>query len=518
MKAHLLFRDLDLLDVAEPPNAEDLVQDLDLDRLLDAMAGKDELIRQVARAVLLNGLTEPQHIHYRLAVLDDCLREPARARELYDLAGEGIAAERSEFNAFFADRPEPLLDRSRRILLLFFQVLRKLRRLGDVAAVDFVSEGFIQFFAMLTTELDEGYFHEVDVHLKQLEFRNGLLLSARLGAGNQGIDYVLRQPREENRSFFNRTGLHKPTYSHTIPDRDDGGFQALSELRDRGLSEVANAVAQSTDHVLNFFRALRAELAFYIGCLNLHERLAGAGVAVCYPVAQPPGSARLSARGLFDVCLALRTSDPVIGNDLNADGKKLVMITGANQGGKSTFLRSVGLAHLMMSAGMFVAGTAFTASTRAGLFTHFKREEDATMASGKLDEELARMRDIAVRISPGALLLCNESFASTNEREGSEIAREVLRAMIDADVTVVFVTHLFDLAHGFYNESLHTALFLRAERGEDTHRTFRILVGEPLPTSYGRDLYARIFAGRSSDDAGQPGAAPALPAASGAER
>ena len=128
------------------------------------------------------------------------------------------------------------------------------------------------------------------------------------------------------------------------------------------------------------------------------------------------------------------------------------MITGANQGGKSTFLRSVGLAQLMMQAGMFVAAGSFTATTCTGLFTHYKREEDATMEKGKLEEELARMSGIADQITAGGLLLCNESFASTNEREGSEIARQIIRALTEAGIRIAFVTHLYDLAERLHAE------------------------------------------------------------------
>jgi len=153
----------------------------------------------------------------------------------------------------------------------------------------------------------------------------------------------------------------------------------------------------------------------------------------------------------------------------------------------------VGLAQLMMQSGMFVAAESFSANVCDGVFTHFKRREDSTMESGKLDEELSRMSDIADRISPNCILLCNESFAATNEREGSEIARQLVRALIEAGIKVFFVTHLFDLADGFYRQELETALFLRAERQPDGHRTFRLLEGEPLPTSYGEDSYRRIF-------------------------
>ena len=111
------------------------------------------------------------------------------------------------------------------------------------------------------------------------------------------------------------------------------------------------------------------------------------------------------------------------------------------------------------------------------------------------------MSGIAGQITAGCLLLCNESFASTNEREGSQIARQIVRALLESGIRVFFVTHLFDLAHGFYEEKRETGLFLRPERRDDGTRTFRLLEGEPLPTSYGPDLYRQIFgavAGRGS--------------------
>jgi DNA mismatch repair ATPase MutS len=169
------------------------------------------------------------------------------------------------------------------------------------------------------------------------------------------------------------------------------------------------------------------------------------------------------------------------------------MITGANQGGKSTLLRSLGLAQLMMQCGMFVGARSLRASVCAGVFTHYKREEDATMQRGKLDEELSRMSEIADQITPRSILLCNESFASTNEREGSEIARQVVRAMVDKRIRVFFVTHMYELAHNLHAEQLETALFLRAEREPDGRRTFKLREREPLPTSYGEDSYRRVF-------------------------
>ena len=134
---------------------------------------------------------------------------------------------------------------------------------------------------------------------------------------------------------------------------------------------------------------LRAELGFYVSCLNLRDQLGAAGTSrVAFPVPSPWDSLELSCEDLRDASLALRT-ERVVGNDVDADGKSLVIITGANSGGKSTFLRSVGLAQLMMQCGMFVAARSLRASVCRQIFTHFIREEDPAMVSGRLDEELA---------------------------------------------------------------------------------------------------------------------------------
>ena len=90
-------------------------------------------------------------------------------------------------------------------------------------------------------------------------------------------------------------------------------------------------------------------------------------------------------------------------------------------------------------------------------------------------------------------MLFNESFAATNEREGSEIARQITRALLEKQVKVFFVTHLYEFAHGFYEEGMENAIFLRAERKADGGRTFKLIEGAPLQTSYGEDLYKKIF-------------------------
>jgi DNA mismatch repair ATPase MutS len=372
--------------------------------------------------------------------------------------------------------------------------LRQLRRIADEHAEGFRSEGFGRFFAMMSEELTYDYLETVERHLGELELKRGVLESAELGAGDKGARYAFHQPPQEP-GWRQRLlpGKQPPSYSFDLHPRDEAGFRALTEIKGRGLNPVADAVAQSAEHVQSFFVMLRLELAFYLGCLNLHRRLQAKGEPTCFPDPVPESELALTARGTYDVCLTFHSREKVVGNDLDADGKSLLVITGANQGGKSTLLRGLGVAQLMMQSGMFVGGQSFRAGIRAGVFTHYKREEDAGIEGGKLDEELSRMSYIVDQIQPHSLLLCNESFASTNEREGSEIARQVVRALLAKRVRVLFVTHMYELARSLHVEQLDTALFLRAQREPDGRRTFKLREEEPLPKSYGEDSYRRIF-------------------------
>lgn len=481
-----------------PWNAPALSQDLELDTLFGAMAASDKFLFEVARRAVISAVSAlPETIVYRQAVLEDGLRNRTLIRAMYDLTVEAVQLERKYWRSSFLDYPAAILSRSVALLEAFVGVLKRLRKMADDYAGAFESEGFTRFWAMLKTELSDDYFAEVEAHLSQLKFRDGVLVSARLTRDNKGTDYVLRRLTEADRSWLKRLLTSQPeSYTLHIPPRDEAGAHDLGKLKDRGITLVADAVAQSCEHILSFFAMLRTELAFYIGCLNLDERLTELGEPMCLPVSAGPDQRRFACRELYDVCLALKMERRVVGNTIVADGKDLTIVTGPNTGGKSTFLRSAGLAQLMMQAGMFAAAESFAANVSDGIFTHYKREEDVTMKSGKLDEELARMSDIVDHVGRNAILLFNESFAATNEREGSEIARQVATGLLEKGVKVFFVTHQYEFAHGFAARKLPYAIFLRAERDADGQRTFKVKEGEPLQTSFGEDLYRRIFGER----------------------
>jgi hypothetical protein len=492
MKVNLMHPEVDFdLDQPLPAHGSSLSQDLGLDILTAAMASSDKLVLASAKRALLVGTTDVSEICYRQQVLTDCLEHPEALRQLYRNAVTAVEDERRVWG-LYSGSPLSVLSRAIGAADVLLAHLKELRRTADECAGGFSSEGFVRFFKMVSSELDDEYLAEAEGYVNELRFKTGLLVSGRLGEANALTGFVLRRPGPA--SPKRRAGpFARGTSSFEVPSNDDAGLRALDDLRARAVNFVANALAQSAEHVRHFFSVLAAELAFYVGCSNLANQLALKGARWCLPKPAPTGKDVLHAEGLYDPGLVLRQRGGVVGNGLRADGKRLVMVTGANQGGKSTLLRAVGLAQLMMQAGMFVPAEKFSANVCPAVFTHFKREEDPTMQRGKLDEELVRMSAIVAELKPGSMLLCNESFASTNEREGSEIARQVVKAMTAGGVKVLFVTHMFELAKGLWDEHLPEALFLRAERLDDGRRTFRLLEGEPLPTSFGRDSYQAVF-------------------------
>ncbi len=495
MKAFLMYPDRDFDPAAElPGNAPELLQDLELTPIIEAMARGDAYLADVTRKAILLSLRDPAEIRYRQAILRDCLTHPDVVRAMYALALETINARRREFLGIFTNHPSSIVYSSVKILRLLLDQLRQLKQLIDERAGAFESQGLVRLVAMLRRELDDNYFAEVQRHLQALSFRDGVLLSAELGRGNIITGYVLRKRHDPPQNWMERLfAPEAPGHTFYLHPRDEAGARALAEIEDRGLNAVANALAQAADHILSFVTMLRLELAFYVGCLNLYDQVTQIGMPLTLPEVAAPGAGRHRFTRLYDLSLALTMDAPVTGNDVNADGKALVMITGANRGGKSTFLRSIGQAQLLLQCGMFVPAESFCASSCTGVFTHFKRREDATMQSGKLDEELSRMSTLVDQLAPGALILFNESFAATNEREGAEIARQITVALLERRIRICFVTHLYEFARQMYAQNDDRMLFLRAPRQAADVEPFKLIVGAPLPTSYGEDVYRRVF-------------------------
>ncbi|XBS71510.1 hypothetical protein ABK905_11645 [Acerihabitans sp. KWT182] len=195
MKAHLMFKDKDF-SLVEDISEQDgiLINDLELDVLFNALSAGDKLIYSVARHACLSGLTTVEEIKFRQDILSDAIRYPEVIKNIYNLTGECIEMEKKTLNfGLFSNYPSSVLHSAINVLKFYFSNLKALRNMADRYITEFTSEGFVQFFSMLQKELDEGYLATVSGHLQLLKFHSGVLISARLGQGNSGTNYVLRR-------------------------------------------------------------------------------------------------------------------------------------------------------------------------------------------------------------------------------------------------------------------------------------------------------------------------------------
>lgn len=491
MRPRLLYRDRDATVEYQPDElARDRFVDLELGALVRAMAHDDMTVESVATAMLRQPLNDLTGIAYRQAAVADALANPKTIIQLYQAPKQALDEVKKAYGwGLFT--PAGVVHHSIEVLRIHVRHLQALRELARANVVKFQSQAFTDFFAALEQDVSEEWLEEVTLLLNELTFPRGVDAVAALGAANKATGITLTQPPLTRPPLLVRLGFRRPDHTFTLPDRDEAGYKALSELKDRALDPVADALGQAADHLTGFWNALRTEAAFFVGANNLHGALASFQEPVALPTFH--ASPGFTCTGLYDAALVLLSGSPVVGNTLDLNHTTVTVITGANRGGKSTFLRSLGQATILAHCGLFVPAESFSTALRTTIHTHFTREEDADRTSGRLDEELARMSAIVDAAEPDGLILLNESFASTNEREGSEIARNVIVALRDSGISVAFVTHLYEYASRAYAEKRTDTAFLRAAREDDGHRDFHVEPGTPLSTSFGADLYERVF-------------------------
>lgn len=492
MRVHLLFNDKDYEELTRfPKESETLAADLDLDTIVGAMSDSDDNVEKVCRTIMFTPLNDEERINYRKEVLKDVFDNYESVKRLYEITIETEDRRRQSRAIFPSVYLSSTFSSAIELLKIYVDELMVMRKFTDSVKHAYKSEGFTKLFNAIHEELPDDYFKKIKAEFDEMSDTDGLLVSAGFGSNLTGTGYMLRKKNYKSQWLY---WMRTPSYS--IEEQDDESQREIARREELAINDATNALAQATDSLKHFFEVLRDELSFYIGCLNLSDKLKSISMPVCIPT-MINNSAR-SFEGLYNISLAVKSGQNIVGNDYKENDKKLLIITGANQGGKTVFLQAMGQAQIMAQCGMPVGASKFEAPVKQGILTHFLREEDRSMHSGKLDEELVRMSSIVDKIRPGFLILMNESFASTNEREGSEICSQITKAFIDRSIEVMAVTHLYTYAAAFLKDP--RAAFLRAERLNDGSRTFKIVQGEPLSTVYGEDIYKKIFGENEEKD------------------
>ncbi|HTX57450.1 MAG TPA: hypothetical protein VMD47_10175 [Candidatus Acidoferrales bacterium] len=211
------------------------------------------------------------------------------------------------------------------------------------------------------------------------------------------------------------------------------------------LDRFAEAHAAFIDPAIERFDR---EVQFYLACFEYAKTFESAGLSMCFP--RVTSGKAVSAEDTFDVALAHRlieTHGNVVCNDFALRGpERVFVVSGPNQGGKTTFARTFGQLQYLAALGCRVAGRSVTTFLFDAIFTHFEHQEDPSALRGKLEDDILRIHEILERATTDSIIVLNEIFASTTVRDASVLGRRIMDRILALDALCVCVTFIDELS------------------------------------------------------------------------
>jgi DNA mismatch repair protein MutS len=454
--------------------AQTTANDLDLGEVVRALAGRDKRREAFAWAVLTEVGTDAATIRYRQEVFEDIARDQRLQARLQALLPVLAEVGRREEPAARQEEDWGILEITRRLsdLSLYVRAVQELR--AALLEAQPRSAGLRTLLAGLEAEVGTPTFEALERELPPLRQRiqQGecvtIAINLKPSWEPESAAIVSIGPRTQGPSSLVARllgGTHPEAARAITPLRRTEPVRLYSDDNPlfRDLRALLEATAGPVAAALEAFRAVAAdklvhlepELAFYLQAAAFFQRLAAAGLPFCRPEVAPPEERSSHVQGAYNLALALRLladkgTGPrrIVPSDVVFDGRqgRIWILTGPNRGGKTTYIRAVGLIHVLFAAGLPVPGRSARLSPVDMIYTHFLAPETARPGEGRLDEEAERLAEIFAEATPQSLVLLNEVLAGTSQVEALALAVDAVRGLRLLGARCIYATHLHDLA------------------------------------------------------------------------
>ena len=456
-------------------------RDLNLDQIVAAVAG-DREERDLITAVLYARLRDAGAVRYRQEVFQD-LEDPALSdavQRFSGLMGEvrahlrqlGQMRYRYQREGWFLDAAAIYCDAVQSLaghLASAPVSSRALRAFRDYLAAYVASAGFSALASDTRDRNDDlgriryctrirGDRVEVSRDTSEADYSAAVLSTFERFKQGAGRDYLIRYRVQPGMNHI--AAQIAELVARLFPEE----FTALEEYCRQHAAFLDEGI-----------RRAGQELQFYLAYLGHIGPLRAAGLRFCSPEVSA-SSREVRATGTFDLALAhklIAGRKPVVTNDFRLDGpERIFVITGPNQGGKTTFARTFGQLHHLAAVGCPVPGSTARLFLPDGIFTHFEREEDLAAMSGKLEDDLIRIGEILRAATPASIVILNEIFTSTTVHDARFLGTKLLTKLLRLDALGVYVTFVDELASlGEHVVSMMSTIV----PGNPAERTYRVV-------------------------------------------
>jgi len=525
------------------------IKDLQFNSILKIMTSESSSINseRVIVSVLAELCKDSDDISYRYNILQDFIKHPQMFSDLKSAFSTMAPIERDRqlSNRTRADvSAEYKLNNGINILLGYCDVCKKVAEVLKTYQPGDLSEGLNNLTKAIFGYIENDNYNELEKNLLSLKKCTKGYLRLKLGA-KLDASFKLKDAKVmdiDSNGFISKY-IKKDEYikahiarrlkklvrlrpkkwgNYVVKDIDFMLEENGDEIKNKILNSIARILEEMILNVSSFLRNISDEILFYEGAVKLVQTMEGLGLLTARAKIVPMEERNFIAEGLYDLSFALHLFEKgclnplgkIVANDIYINGEKRIqIITGPNQGGKTTYIRAMGILQILAQAGIPVPAKNVVLSPVDSIFTHFPVDERPESDEGRLGEELGRMRTILENATKHSLVLINEAFSSTNSKEGSIIAQDILLALAVIGARCSFVTHLYELALKVENinkglEKLGvecSQLVSMAAQYEDRQnnsehdleseikkRTYRIIPGAPSKSSFAADIAAQF--------------------------